>query len=93
MEHIIARHMQPVKFGKSYFLSRDETYLCYILSQTILNPDQITIHHNDNNKRVLKKSFPFQIGVHGYNGKPCHVLTAIVGSMNNDVFTAFPTMK
>ena len=44
-----------------------------MVTQTITKPDEIGAHYSgDINKRVLKKTFPFQIGVHGINGKPCY---------------------
>ena len=92
MEHVIARHMLPVKPRTSYFLSHDETAVCAMVAQTIAKPDAIRAHNSgDINRRVLKKIFPFQIGVHGINGKPCYALSAIV--RNNDLITAYPTMK
>ena len=35
MEHIIKRHMIPVPKKKSYFLSRDVTYVTKLVKQTI----------------------------------------------------------
>ena len=94
MEHVIARHMLPVKPRKSYFLSHDETAVCDMVAQTIAKPDEIRAHNSgDINRRVLKKTFPFQIGVLGNNGKPCYALIAIVRTRNNDLITAYPTMK
>lgn len=40
MEHIIKRHIRPVKSGKSYFLSQDAKYVSYLVTRTISNPDQ-----------------------------------------------------
>ena len=92
MEHVIARHMLLVKPRNNYFLSHDETAICDMVVQTIAKPDEITAHNSgDINRRVLKKTFPFQIGVHGINGKPCYALIAIV--RNNDLITAYPTMR
>lgn len=94
MEHVIARHMLPVKPRNSYFLSHDKTAVCDIVMQTIAKPDELRTHKSgDINRRVLKKTFPFQIGVHGINGKPCYALIAIVWTMNNDLITAYPTLK
>ena len=94
MEHVIARHMLPVKPRISYFLSHDETVVCDMVTQTIAKPDEIRAHNSgDINRRVLKKTFPFQIGVRGINGKPCYALIAIVRTTNNDLITAYPTMK
>ena len=80
MEHVehsiwraMARHMLPVKSRISNFLSHDETVVCDMVTQTFTKPDEIGAHYSgDINKRVLKKTFPFQIGVHGINGKPCY---------------------
>lgn len=93
MEHIIKRHIRPVKSGKSYFLSQDAKYVSYLVTRTISNPDQILTYRGDKSKEVMKKIFPFQIGVHGCNGKPCHSITAVVDTMNNHVITAYPTLK
>ena len=93
MEHIIKRHIRPVKSGKSYFLSQDAKYVSYLVTRTISNPDQILTYRGDKSKEVMKKIFPFQIGVHGCNGKPCYSITAVVDTMNNHVITAYPTLK
>ena len=93
MEHIIKRHIRPVKSGKSYFLSQDAKYVSYLVTRTISNPDQILTYRGDKSKEVMKKIFPFQIDVHGCNGKPCYSITAVVDTMNNHVITAYPTLK
>ena len=93
MEHIITRHTQPVKPGKSYFLSRDVTEVANLITQARAIPGQILPHKNDKNKRVFKKNFPFSIGVHGYNGKPCYGIIVIVDSTDSRLITAYPTLK
>ena len=93
MEHIIKRHIRPVKSGKSYFLSQDAKYVSCLVTRTISNPDQILPHRGGNSKEVIKKVFPLQIGVHGYNGKACYSITAVIDTMNNQVITAYPTLK
>ena len=41
MEHIIRRHMMPVPRKKSYFLSRDVTYVTKLVKQTIFHPTRL----------------------------------------------------
>ena len=41
MEHIIRRHMIPVPKKKSYFLSRDVTYVTKLVKQTIFHPTRL----------------------------------------------------
>ena len=36
MEHVNIHHMHPVKFGKSYFLSRNVIKVSNLITQTIL---------------------------------------------------------
>ena len=93
MEHIITRHMQPVKSGKSYFLSRDVTKVANLITQATSTPGQILTHKNDKNKRVFKKNFPFTIGVHGRKRQPCYGIIVIVDSTDSRLITAYPTLK
>ena len=93
MEHIITRHMPPVKFGNSYFLSRDVTYVYDLLTQTTTNPDQILPHGRKKGRKVFKKNFPFQVGIHGYNGKPCYGIFAVKDITDDRLITAYPTLK
>ena len=93
MEHIITRHMPPVKFGKSYFLSRDVTYVSNLVTQTTTNPDQILPHGRKKGRKVFKKNFPFQVGIHGYNGKPCYGIFAVKDITDDRLITAYPTLK
>ena len=93
MEHIIKRHVLPVKLGKSYFLSRDVTYISNIIAQTISNPDQLLPHRDDVKKEIYKKVFPMQIGIHGINGKPCYAVTCVVKAIGKQLVTAYPTLK
>ena len=92
MEHIITRHMLPVKFGKSYFLSRDVTYI-YLVTHTTTNPDQTLPHGRKKDRKVFKKNFPFQVGVHGCNGKPCYGIFAVKDTTDDRLITAYPTLK
>ena len=45
----------PVKFGKSYFLSRDVIEVSNLITQTITHPDQTLTHKNDKYKNKVKK--------------------------------------
>ena len=54
MEHVNIHHMHPVKFGKSYFLSRDVIEVSNLITQTITHPDQILTHKNDKYKKKVK---------------------------------------
>ena len=91
MEHVISRHVQPVKTGRSYFLSQDEKYISDIINQSTANPDSRVPHKGAKFKRVLQKRFPFQTGVHGKSGKPCYGVTVIRDKTDNRLITAFPT--
>ena len=91
MEHIIIRHMPPVKFEKSYFLSRDVTYVSNLVTQTTTNPDQILPHGRKKGRKVFKKKFPFQVGKHSYNGKPCYGTFAVKDITDNRLITPYPT--
>ena len=45
MEHIIKRHMIPVPKKKSYFLSRDVTYVTKLVKQTIFHPSRLVTQY------------------------------------------------
>ena len=45
MEHIIRRHMIPVPKKKSYFLSRDVTYVTKLFKQMIFHPTRQVTHY------------------------------------------------
>ena len=45
MEHIIRRHMIPVPRKKSYFLSRDVTYVTKLVKQTIFHPTRLVTQY------------------------------------------------
>ena len=45
----------PVKFGKSYFLSRDVIAVSNFITQTITHPDQIFTQKNVKYKKKVKK--------------------------------------
>lgn len=92
MEHIINRHILPVGKGKSYFLSHDVTHISNMIQQTVTNPDKMDPHKRVVGRKVHKKIFPVQIGVHGYSAKPCYSITAIIDITNNQIVTAFPTL-
>lgn len=93
MDHIISRHMRPVKFGKSYFISRQVSVVSNMISQTLAKPDEMMPHVNDSGKTVFKKQFLFQTGVHGVKRQPCYSITAIVNNTSNRVITAFPSLR
>ena len=90
MEHVIIRHMHPVKSGKSYFLSRDVIEVSNLVMQTITHPDQILSHKSDKYKRVKKKKFPYQTGIHGCNSKPCYGVIVVEKTTDNRLITAYP---
>ena len=92
MEHVIIRHIHPVKFGTSYFLSRDVIEVSNLVTQTITHPDQILTHRSDNYKRIYKKKFPYQTGIHGRNGKPCYGVIAVAKTTDNRLITAYPVL-
>lgn len=92
MEHVFIRHMHPVRFGKSYFLSRDVTEVSNLVTQTVTHPDQILPHKSDRYKRVYKKKFPYQTGIHGCNGEPCYGVIAVEKTTDNRLITAYPVL-
>ena len=93
MQHIIVCHMHPVKSGKSYFLSRDVSEVSNLITQTITNADQILIHKSDKYKRVYKKKFPYQTGIHGKNGNSCYGVIAVKKTTDNRLITAYPVLS
>ena len=92
MQHVIDRHMHPVESGKSYFLSRDVSEVSNLITQTITNPDQVLIHKSDKYKRVYKKKFPYQTGIHGKNGNSCFGVIAVKKTTDNHLITAYPVL-
>ena len=56
MDHIIRRHMIPVPRKKSYFLSRDVTYVTKLVKQTIFHHTRLVTHKSDRTKRVYIKN-------------------------------------
>ena len=93
MEHILQRHMKPLKFKrKSYFLSRNKQYICVLVRETMTRPDVILQHNNRRDRGVKKKTFLEQIGVHGITKAPCFSVTIIFNIKEQKVITAFPTL-
>ena len=92
MEHVIIRHMHPIKSRKSYFLSRDVIEVSNLVMQTITHPDQILTHKSDKYKRVKKKKFPYQTGIHGCNSKPCYGVVVVEKTTDNRLITAYPVL-
>ena len=45
MDHIIRRHMIPAPEKKSYFLSRDVTYVTKLVKQTIFHPMRLVTQY------------------------------------------------
>ena len=90
-EHIRANHMYPGEQGKSRFLSTCDTNIWKMVEETFLNPDVTTPHRCDENKIVLRKKFPWPVGVHGRNGALCFFVTVIYDKSDRRIVTAFPT--
>ena len=60
--------------------------------QTITHPDQILTHKSDKYKRVKKKKFPNQTGIHGCNSKPCYGVVVVEKTTDNRLITAYPVL-
>lgn len=93
MEHVVKRHMLPVPYGKSFFLSTDVKDVCNMVEEAIKRPDQTFPHRDDEGKKVFKKNFGRQIGILGYSQKECYCVTVILDNRSNALITAFPTVK
>lgn len=93
MEHVVKRHMLPVPYGKSFFISSDVNDVCNMVEEAIKRPDQKFPHRDDGGKKVYKKNFGRQVGVLGYSQKKCYWVTVILDYKSNAIITAFPTVK
>lgn len=94
MEHIMRYHTksQVKNSGKSYFLSSDASYIYSTVKQTLETPDVISLHRKIADRRVYKKKFSTQVGVHGTSHAPCHCVTVVFDIRKNKIITAFPTI-
>lgn len=92
VEDIIEKHTLPVENGKIYYISHGIDYLKYIILQTVENPDERRHHHKHRGRSVLLKSFPEQVGIHGFTGGPCYKILVILQNTNNQIITAYPTL-
>ena len=48
--------MLPIPRKKSYFLSRDVTYVTKLVKQTIFHPTRLVTYKSDRTKRVYMKN-------------------------------------
>ena len=92
IKHIIKRHMIPVPKKKSYFLSRDVTYVTKLVKQTIFHPTHRVTHKSDRTKMVYIKNFSHVIGIHGLKRIQCYTIVAIVNASDNHLITAYPCL-
>ena len=92
MDHIIRRHMIPAPEKKSYFLSRDVTYVTKLVKQTIFHPTRRVTHKSDRTKMVYIKNFSHVIGIHGLKRIQCYTIVAIVNASDNHLITAYPCL-
>ena len=88
IKHIIKRHMIPVPKKKSYFLSRDVTYVTKLVKQTIFHPTRRVTHKSDRTKMVYIKNFSHVIGIHGLKRRQCYSIVATVNASDNRLITA-----
>lgn len=93
IEHVVKRHMLPIPYGKSYFISSDVNNVCSMVAEVITRSDQTCPHRDDEGKTVHKKNFGRQVGVLGYSQKKCYCVTVIWDDRRNALVTAFPTVK
>ena len=92
MEHIFQEHMLPTaRQGASYFLSRDRQTVRGMVTETHETPAGVTPHESNSDLKVLKKTFPTQVGVHGKTKAACYSVTLIVSTQSNILITGFPT--
>ena len=91
-KHVKENHMLPVKKGKSYFLSSEETSVWRLVQETCNCPDAVTRHRSNVNRYVLKKRFNAPVGIHGKTASPCVYLTVIYDIKDERVVTAFPSI-
>ena len=92
VEDIIEKHTLPVENGKSYYIFHDIDYLKNIILQTVENPDERRRHRKHRGRSVLLKSYPEQVGIHGFTGGPCYKILVILQNTNNQIITAYPTL-
>ena len=93
LEHIVARHCQPLRRnGKSYFLTTDLKRINELIKETIEKPDVIQRHRTRRDRLVKRKVFETLVGVHGITCAPCYKVTVIVNLQDEEIITAFPTM-
>ena len=94
MEHIMQRHVQPLRLQyreNSFFLSTDKQYIFALVTETMKNPDVVLQHRKNKDRAVKKKTFLKQVGVHGTKA-PCYCVTVIFNIEDNKIITAFPTL-
>jgi len=90
--HVKKNHMLPVKQGKSYFLSSEESLVWKLVQEACSCPDTVTPHRSDVNRYVLKKNCDATVGIHGKTGSLCVCWTVIYDIKDQRVVTAFPSM-
>ena len=91
-KHVKKNHVLPVKQGKSYFLSSQESTVWTLVLEVYNCPDTVTPHRSDVNRYVLKKRFNTPVGIHGKTGLCCVCLTVIYDIKDQRIVTAFPSM-
>lgn len=89
--YIIEKHMRPVPYGKSYYLSTDFNCIEKMILQTVENPDRRRPHWDGPGKTVYFKKYPMVIGIHGMRRTCCKIMVVVVSNFNNKIITAYPT--
>ena len=72
--------------------SSDASYIYSTVKQTLETPDVVSLHKKIADRRVYKKTFSMQVGVHGTSHTACHCVTVIFDIRKNKIITAFPTV-
>lgn len=89
--YIIKKHMTPVLYGKSYYLSSNVNEIENMILQTVKYPDLTRPHWDGSGKIVYFKKFPKVIGIHGMKRTYCKRMVVVVRNFNNEIITAYPT--
>ena len=91
--HIARDHMYPKERNKSIFYSEDIREIRKLCRTILLNPRSEEMDKNDPNRLELKGWFRHAIGEHGLTGYQCYIVTVIYDHKNNEVVTAYPSLR
>ena len=92
-KHIARDHMYPKERNKSIFYNEDLREIRELCRKILLNPHLEEMDKNDPNRLELKGRFRHAIGEHGLTGYHCYIVTVIYDHKNNEVVTAYPSLR